>query len=260
MFLAVELEKVLRPDCSACRRAGVLWDIYAAGYDLIVGLVPYQDMLDEVVAALDLRPGMRVLDAGCGTGALAVRLAERHPQVTLVAVDASSAMLKRARRRRGASTMEFQQADINEFLAKHPGAFDRIVSVNLLWALRDPAATIDLMAASLRPGGRMVHVTPRWRFRFDRIVLGHLRRTHGLLSFLRALAMLPLLALTGLLNLVLVLQVLVRERTWQDRSRWQADGLARLFFRPDLTSFALYPTYAQQGFLITCVRRQTSKP
>lgn len=56
-------------------------------------------MLDEVVAALDLQPGMRVLDAGCGTGDLEARLAERHPGVEVVALDASTAMLARARRR-----------------------------------------------------------------------------------------------------------------------------------------------------------------
>lgn len=230
----------------------MLWDVYAAGYDLIAGLAPYRDMLDEIEGALDLRPGMRVLDAGCGTGALTVRLAERHPDVQIVAVDASSAMLKRARQK-VPSRATFHQADINAYLAAHAGEFDRIVSVNLLWALGDPAATIRSMANGLRPGGKMVHTTPRWRFRFDRIVSGHLRRTHGL-ALLRALAALPLLALAGLLNLALVLQVLGRHQTWRDRSRWQSHGLERLFSRPDLTSFALRRTYAQQGFLVTCTK------
>ena len=76
----------------------ILWNLYAACYDLVAGLAPYQDMLDEVVAALDLRPGMRVLDAGCGTGALEARLVQRHPDVEVVAVDASPAMLARALR------------------------------------------------------------------------------------------------------------------------------------------------------------------
>jgi 2-polyprenyl-3-methyl-5-hydroxy-6-metoxy-1,4-benzoquinol methylase len=231
----------------------VLWDIYAAGYDLIAGLAPYEDMLDEIVAALEVRSGMRILDAGCGTGALTVRLVERHPDIEIVAVDASSAMLKRAGRR-VPSKAEFHQADINDYLAAHAGSFDRIVSVNLLWALDDPAATIGMMAGGLRPGGRMVHTTPRWRFRFDRIVAEHLRRTRGLVALGRALAILPLLALAGVLNLVLVLQVLARHQTWRDRARWQAQGLQRLFSRPDLTSFALRPTYAQQGFFVTCTK------
>jgi SAM-dependent methyltransferase len=222
----------------------VLWNLYSACYDLIAGLAPYGDMLDEVVAALDLRPGMRVLDAGCGTGALEARLA-------VVAVDASSAMVARARRRQAwPAGTRFVVADINDFLANQNERFDRVVSVNLLWALADPAATIKALAAYVCEGGRMVHTTPRWRFRFDVIMAQHLRRTRGVRGFVRALGVLPLLAVAGLLNLVLVLRVLAH--TWRDRSRWQADGLARLFAQPGFGPAAIRPTYAGQGFLVAC--------
>jgi SAM-dependent methyltransferase len=230
----------------------VLWNLYAACFDLVAGLAPYQDMLDEVVAALDLRPGMRVLDAGCGTGALEVRLAERHPEVEVVAVDASPAMLARARRRTRSVNPRFMDANIDDFLAKENGRFDRVVSVNVIWALADPRRTIEHMTDHLVQGGRMVHTTPRWRFRFDVIVVRHLRRTRGVWAFLRALGLLPALGVAGLLNLALVLRVLATNRAWRDRSRWQADGLARLFSRPGLGPIAIRPTYAGQGYLVTC--------
>jgi SAM-dependent methyltransferase len=231
----------------------MLWNLYAACYDLVAGLASYQDMLDEVVAALDLRPGMRVLDAGCGTGALEARLVARHPDVEVVAVDASPAMLARARQRPWSVSPRFVAADIDDFLAKEERPFDRVVSVNLIWALNDPRRTIEHMAACLAQGGRMVHTTPRWRFRFDLLVVGHLRRTHGVRALLRALCLLPLLAAAGLLNLALVLRVL--SRTWRDRSRWQAEGLARLFAQPSLGPVAIRPTYAGQGFLVMCDKR-----
>jgi SAM-dependent methyltransferase len=231
----------------------VLWNTYASCFDLVAGLAPYQDMLDEVVAALDLRPGMRVLDAGCGTGALEARLAERHPGVEVVAVDVSPAMLARARRRPWSVSPRFVAADIDDFLANEKGRFDRVVSVNVIWALADPRRTIERMTDHLAEGGRMVHTTPRWRFRFDVIVVRHLRRARGVRAFLRALGLLPALAVAGLLNLALVLRVLAA--AWRDRSRWQADGLARLFSRPDLGPIAIRPTYAGQGFLVTCDKK-----
>ena len=227
-----------------------LWNLYAACYDLVAGLAPYRDMLDEVVAALDLRPGMRVLDAGCGTGALEARLVERHPDVEVVAIDASPAMLARARQRSWSVSPHFVAGDIDDFLAKEKRPFDRVVSVNLIWALDNPRRTIEHMADCLAQGGRMVHTTPRWRFRFDRLIVLHLRRTRGVRGLLRALLLLPALAVAGLLNLALVLWVL--SRTWRDRSRWQADGLARLFARPGWGPVAIRPTYAGQGFLVTC--------
>jgi 2-polyprenyl-3-methyl-5-hydroxy-6-metoxy-1,4-benzoquinol methylase len=233
----------------------VLWNLYAACFDMVAGMAPYQDMLDQVVTALDLRPGMRVLDAGCGTGALEVRLAQRHPDVEVVAVDASTAMLARARRRPWSVRPRFVDGDIDDFLASEKGRFDRVVSVNVIWALHHPSRTIGHMADGLAPGGRMVHTTPRWRFRFDLLVVRHLRRARGARAFLRALSLLPALVVAGLLNLALVVRVLTANQTWRDRSRWQADGLARLFSRPDLESVAVGPTYAGQGFLVTCDKR-----
>jgi SAM-dependent methyltransferase len=230
----------------------LLWNLYAACFDLVAGLAPYQDMLDEVVAELDLRPGMRVLDAGCGTGALVARLAQRHPEVEMVAVDASPAMLARAQRRSLSAGARFVLSDMDDFLANEKGRFDRVVSVNVVWALADPRRTIEHMADCLVEGGRMVHVSPRWRFRFDVIVVCHLRRARGVRAFLRALCLLPALAVAGLINLALVLRVLVGNHAWRDRSRWQADGLARLFSHPGLGPVVLRTTYADQGFLVTC--------
>jgi SAM-dependent methyltransferase len=231
----------------------ILWNLYATCYDLVAGLAPYQDMLDEVVAALDLRPGMRVLDAGCGTGALEARLVQRHPDVEVVSVDASPAMLARARQRSWSVSSRFVAGDIDDFLTKEKGQFDRVVSVNLIWALADPRRTIEHMANCLAQGGRMVHTTPRWGFRFDLIVVRHLRRARGGRALLQALFLLPALAVAGLLNLALVLRVL--SRTWRDRSRWQAEGLARLFAQPRLGPAAIRPTYAGQGFLVMCEKR-----
>jgi 2-polyprenyl-3-methyl-5-hydroxy-6-metoxy-1,4-benzoquinol methylase len=232
--------------------AAVLWNLYAACFDLVAGLAPYQDMLDEVVTKLDLRPGMRVLDAGCGTGALEARLAQRHPDVEVVAVDSSPAMLARARRRSLSPGTRFVIADIDDFLAKEKARFDRMVSVNVIWALAQPRRTIERMAEGLAPGGRMVHTTPRWRFRFDLIVFRHLQRARGGRGLLRALCAVPALAVAGLLNLALVLRVLVGNHAWRDRSRWQADGLVGLFSYPGLGQVAVRSTYAGQGFLVTC--------
>ncbi len=227
------------------------WNLYAACYDLVSDLGPYQDMLDEVVAELDLRPGMRVLDAGCGTGALAARLALRHPDVQVVGVDSSTGMVTRARRRASwPGGFRFVHSSLEDALDGDGEGFDRIASVNVIWALGDPAAAVERMALRLRPGGRMVHTTPRWRFRFERIVALHLRRAWTRRRLGRALLSLPLLAVAGLLNLGLVLRVL--GRTWRDRSRWYAEGLVRFFTHPRLRPPTVRPTYAGQGFLVVC--------
>ena len=61
--------------------------------------MPYRKLLWDAFEALELEPGMRVLDAGCGTGNFEHFLAEKnHPPIQIDAVDFSAEMLARAAR------------------------------------------------------------------------------------------------------------------------------------------------------------------
>ena len=230
----------------------LLWNLYAQCYDRITELLPYQEMLEDVVTALELRPGMRVFDAGCGTGALAVRLAAKHPDIELVGADLSPSMLKRARMRRTWPTsFTFIEGNIDDVLANDERGFDRIASVNVIWTLPDPQRTFAHMTARLRDGGRMVHTTPSWRFRAHAIVWQHLRGHRGW-ARLRALLGLPVLAVAGLLNLLLVVQSMLFARAPRASKRWHADGLAELLRASGAPPKETRPCYAGQDLLFVC--------
>jgi SAM-dependent methyltransferase len=230
----------------------LLWNLYARCYDRITELLPYRQMLDEVVSALELRPGMRVLDAGCGTGALAERLADGHPDIELVAVDLSPAMVKRARTRRvWPASFKFVEGNIDDVLASDERGFDRIASVNVIWTLPDPENTFARMTTRLREGGRMVHTTPSWRFRAHAIVWQHLCGHRGW-ARVRALGGLPMLALTGLLNLLLVMQSMVFARAPRAGKRWHADGLVDMLRAAGAPPGMIRPCYAGQNVLLVC--------
>jgi SAM-dependent methyltransferase len=238
--------------------ARVLWNLYALCYDAIVGLAPYQDMLGEVVEALDLAPGMRLLDAGCGTGALAERVAAKYPGVELLGVDLSTTMLKRARARRPWPTcFSFVEGDIDEVLANDSRVFDRIASVNVIWTLPDPQRTFALMTRALAAGGRMVHTTPRLRFSALKIAWDHIVRQDGR-ARLRALLGLPLLGLAGLLNLVLVAQSMLSRSARHIRKRWDAKGLGEMLQASGAAVVTARPCYAGQGHLLVCTKARDS--
>jgi len=237
-----------------------LWNLYARCYDAIAGLAPYQDMLDQVVAALELAPGMRVLDAGCGTGALADKVARACPEVELLGVDLSPGMLARARARRAwPAAFAFTLADIEATLAGERRGFDRVVSVNLIWCLRDPLHTFASMAKALRPGGLMVHATPRLRFAAHRIAWCHIRRQRGW-ARISALARLPLLGLAALLNLVLVGVSMGRPAARHLRTRWDGRGLEGLLRRSGLDVIAQTSCYTGQAHMLVCSKREASAP
>ncbi|HEY1889909.1 MAG TPA: class I SAM-dependent methyltransferase [Steroidobacteraceae bacterium] len=106
------------------------------------------------IAGLALKPGMRVLDAGCGTGEALKWLHDAvRPTGSVVGMDLSAAHVRVAR---GAAPDSVQV--LQEDLTRPPLAaksFDLIWSVNTINHLRDPSAGIGTLAGLLRPGGRI---------------------------------------------------------------------------------------------------------
>lgn len=133
--------------------AGAHWVREAARFDAM--LRPFGDAL---VATADPRPGERVLEVGCGTGALAVELARLvAPGGRVTAVDVSGPMLAEAARRAAAAgvDVDWLQADAQV----HPfgaGAFDVVTSRFGIMFFDDPAAAFANLAGALAPGGRLV--------------------------------------------------------------------------------------------------------
>lgn len=108
--------------------------------------------------ALPLRPGMRLLDAGCGIGLEAARLAEEHPEVHVTGLDRNPELLDIARRRteHGPDNVEWVEADLTD-----PGlparSFDAIRTERVLMYLPGDRldAALDHLVNALRPGGRI---------------------------------------------------------------------------------------------------------
>jgi 2-polyprenyl-3-methyl-5-hydroxy-6-metoxy-1,4-benzoquinol methylase len=108
---------------------------------------------------LDLAPGMRVLDAGCGVGRWSIRLARRGVRVT--GIDLSRTMVLEARRRASLAGVgaicRFAQADLAELdLGER---FPRILGVTVLQHILDGArfeGALGRLADHLEAGGRMV--------------------------------------------------------------------------------------------------------
>ncbi|HEY3379788.1 MAG TPA: class I SAM-dependent methyltransferase [Armatimonadota bacterium] len=225
------------------------WGCYATCYDTLTQLRPYQQMHADLIASLDLRPGMRVLDAGCGTGNLERTLAERGLDCQVTAIDFSPEMIRRAQVKCAGSGLQvsFQVVDLNGPLPFPAGSFDRIVSNNVLYALRDPVAVLDQFAHVLTPTGRMAHAIPLQGFSMHAVLQEHLQHLQGLqkLSLLRIV---PQLLVVALYNLTIFRQVDDGQYTFFTQE--EALGLTqRQGWRGHLGR-----TYAQQDWLIALER------
>jgi SAM-dependent methyltransferase len=111
--------------------------------------------LRQLIRGAGLRPGMTVLDAGCGTGeALPWLLAEVQPGGRVTGIDLAAAHVEAARRFGGAN-IEVIQADLSSSSPVAPASVDFIWCVNTINHLRDPIQGVSRLKALLRPGGRI---------------------------------------------------------------------------------------------------------
>jgi 2-polyprenyl-3-methyl-5-hydroxy-6-metoxy-1,4-benzoquinol methylase len=108
---------------------------------------------------LEVKPGTRVLDVGCGVGRWSRLLAAKGAEVT--GVDLSPTMIAQAQRRAAAEAVaqrcRFRVQDLARLEIE--GQFDVVLGVTVLQHILDPellGAAVRGMAARLAPGGRMI--------------------------------------------------------------------------------------------------------
>lgn len=99
--------------------------------------------------------GLRILDVGCGDGALASELARRGASVT--GLDPDEAMLRLARRRTEAQRLSLRLVQGRaERLPFGDASFDRVLAVTVLCFVPEGERAVAEMARVLKPGGMLV--------------------------------------------------------------------------------------------------------
>jgi SAM-dependent methyltransferase len=144
--------------------AGIPWwasffdDLYAR-----VGLTGgdpalIEQIVEFLIGALELEPGMTVLDQCCGIGRLSLPLAQRGMRV--IGVDQSAEYVDRATHKAasGGLTCEFHCADAMEFVSPRPcdAAFNWFTSFGYLEDDEINLRMLQRAFESLAPGGRFV--------------------------------------------------------------------------------------------------------
>jgi len=116
-----------------------------------------------------LRPGERILDAGCGSGRLIPVVCERiGPGGSLVELDFAPGMLEIGRSKPHGTHVTFMLADAHAIPAPD-GDFDKVIALALLPHLSDKARALKEFHRVLKPGGLLVIAHQMGREVLDRL-------------------------------------------------------------------------------------------
>jgi trans-aconitate 2-methyltransferase len=111
----------------------------------------------DLLALVQPVPGGKVIDLGCGSGELTVRLHEQARAATTLGVDSSEAMLTRARPLTQ-NGLSFELGNIAEFPADN--SFDVVFANASLHWVSDHPGLLRRLVAGLLPGGQLAVQVP----------------------------------------------------------------------------------------------------
>lgn len=168
---------------------------------------------DDLLQLVRIRPNLRAVDLGCGTGELTARLADALPNSDVLGLDSSPEMLQRAApyARPG---LRFERGD----QAALSGQFDLIFSNAALQWSDDHPVLIRRLYACLAPGGQLAVQVPSNHTHISHRIIREIASQepfHGALQgFTRQAPVLPIEDYAGLLFEIDAQDILVFEKIY----------------------------------------------
>lgn len=112
----------------------------------------------KYLSRLDLTSYKNILDLGCGSGAVAATIADQVTSASILGVDASEDMIKKAQKEySNRANLKFQTMDAQNLSFNNQ--FDLIISFATLHWIKNKQAVLNGIADALRPGGTALIVT-----------------------------------------------------------------------------------------------------
>ena len=234
-----------------------LWDGYMRAYDFLTEVEGYNRSLQDIMAATGPRRGMRVLDAGSGTGNLSLALKAQGCEVVSCDFSANALAAHRAKDPEACLV----QASLEEALPFTDGQFDAVCCASVLFALTRQGCrcAVREFHRVLRPGGRLV-LTERAPDQRNHHLIGlHFRGLARRLGVLRG-------ALRGLMDLPSMAKVLYYNRRLRSLPDWQGyhsfteEELRELLGSAGFENAQTCRTYGGLFFLVKAHKPGAAKP
>jgi cyclopropane-fatty-acyl-phospholipid synthase len=117
-----------------------------------------EEMLKLLCARAGIADGQKILEIGCGWGALTLWIAEQFPKASVTAVSFSYTQrlhIEAEADRRELYNVRVITADLNAFTPPEPGSYDRCLSVENFEQIRNYGELMKRIAGWLKPEGKL---------------------------------------------------------------------------------------------------------
>jgi ubiquinone/menaquinone biosynthesis C-methylase UbiE len=131
-------------------------DSFLPAYDLMTRLMGADKARRALLDQAQILPGHRVLDVGCGTGSLTIRLKQLYPDAVVVGLDPDPKALARARHKAARAAVSIQvDQGFGDELPYPDASFDRVFSSLMFHhvSTNDKGKTVREVRRVLKPGG-----------------------------------------------------------------------------------------------------------
>src|SRR6476661_9690960 len=115
----------------------------------------HSDITGQTLALMDIQPGDRILDLGCGTGWASRRMARIATTGEVVGVDVADEMLRRAEQSSSAFRNVRYAWGTAENIPEADNTFNKVLSVESFYYYADQGKALDELCRVMTPGAKL---------------------------------------------------------------------------------------------------------
>jgi ubiquinone/menaquinone biosynthesis C-methylase UbiE len=115
----------------------------------------HSDITEQTLALMDIQPGDRILDLGCGTGWASRRMARIATSGEVVGLDVADEMLRRAEQLSSAFRNVRYAWGSAESIPEADNAFSKVLSVESFYYYADQGKALDELRRVMSPGAKL---------------------------------------------------------------------------------------------------------
>jgi ubiquinone/menaquinone biosynthesis C-methylase UbiE len=115
----------------------------------------HSDITEQTLALMDIQPGDRILDVGCGTGWASRRMARIATAGEIVGLDVADEMLRRAEQSSSAFRNVRYAWGSAENIPEADNAFNKVLSVESFYYYADQGKALDELRRVMAPGAKL---------------------------------------------------------------------------------------------------------